>query len=137
MELKQAVGVIIENTSGQILLCKRGGEVDSDNGKWENAGGRVDPGEVPEQTAIRELKEELGIDINPDDLKLQFVSKSTDGKDRTWEVYIFKTIALVEPKIMEPDKCTELRWVNKEALANMDLAEYARQDYINLGWIAK
>jgi len=135
MELKQAVGVVIFNSTGQILLCQRGGGVDSNKGNWENAGGRVEPGETPEQTAIREVKEEVNIDARIEDLELLFSSKSTDDLNRTWEVFIFKLITDQVPTIMEPQKCSQLKWVNKEDLKNMDLAEYAREDYIKLGWI--
>lgn len=35
---------------------------------WISPGGHVEPGEIPSQTAIREMKEELGVDITHDQL---------------------------------------------------------------------
>jgi ADP-ribose pyrophosphatase YjhB (NUDIX family) len=48
----------IENEQGQVLLIKR-----SDNGDWALPGGAHDLGETIEDTAIREAKEETGLDI--------------------------------------------------------------------------
>lgn len=33
-------------------------------GKWNGSGGKIQPGETPEDTAVREVKEEIGIDRN-------------------------------------------------------------------------
>ncbi|WP_081846816.1 NUDIX domain-containing protein [Butyrivibrio sp. AE3004] len=41
-------------------------------GKWDMTGGGVRSGEAPDQAAIRELSEELGIVVNPQDMKLAF-----------------------------------------------------------------
>ena len=47
---------------GRVLLCKRpqGKQL---AGLWEFPGGKVEPGETPEACLIRELKEELGIEV--------------------------------------------------------------------------
>ena len=46
---------------GRVLLAKRP-EGKAMAGLWEFPGGKVEPGETPEDALIRELKEELAID---------------------------------------------------------------------------
>lgn len=56
-------GVLIEDEEGRVLLQKR-----SDTGEWCIPGGGMEPIETFKETAIREVREEVGIEIN--DLKL-------------------------------------------------------------------
>jgi 8-oxo-dGTP diphosphatase len=58
--LVSAVGLI--DTDGRVLLARRP-EGKALAGLWEFPGGKVDAGETPEAALIRELKEELGIDV--------------------------------------------------------------------------
>jgi len=55
---KLAVGVIVRDVRGRILLERR-----EDCGLWGLLGGRMDFGESAEQTAIREVREETGLEI--------------------------------------------------------------------------
>lgn len=57
-EIKLGVGVFVLNDSGQILLEKR-----SDCGLWGLLGGKIEPGESVADAAVREVKEESGLDI--------------------------------------------------------------------------
>ncbi len=50
------------DVDGRVLLTKRP-EGKAMAGLWEFPGGKLHPGELPEQAVIRELREELGIDI--------------------------------------------------------------------------
>jgi len=52
-----SVNVVVANAAGEILLIRR-----SDNGNWAVPGGAIDPGESMTQAAVRETKEESGID---------------------------------------------------------------------------
>ena len=57
------VAVALIDPDGRVLIAQRpeGKQLAS---LWEFPGGKVEPGERPEQALIRELKEELGIDVN-------------------------------------------------------------------------
>jgi 8-oxo-dGTP diphosphatase len=50
------------DADNRVLICKRP-EGKSLSGLWEFPGGKVDQGETPEAALIRELKEELGIEV--------------------------------------------------------------------------
>lgn len=54
--------VALVDADGRVLLAERP-EGKSMAGLWEFPGGKVDDGETPENALIRELKEELGIDV--------------------------------------------------------------------------
>ena len=57
------VAAALIDADGRVLIAKRpqGKQL---AGLWEFPGGKVDPGERPEAALIRELKEELGVDVN-------------------------------------------------------------------------
>ncbi len=52
------------DADGRVLICQRP-EGKQLAGLWEFPGGKVEPGETPEVCLIRELDEELGIQVNP------------------------------------------------------------------------
>jgi 8-oxo-dGTP pyrophosphatase MutT (NUDIX family) len=49
-----------------FLLCRRAARMNRHAAQWALPGGRVDPGETAEQTALRELHEELGVELGGD-----------------------------------------------------------------------
>ena len=49
-----------------FLLCRRASRMNRHAAQWALPGGRIDPGETPEVTALRELDEELGVSLPPD-----------------------------------------------------------------------
>ena len=51
------------DVDGRVLICQRP-EGKQLAGLWEFPGGKLEPGETPEACLIRELNEELGIEVN-------------------------------------------------------------------------
>lgn len=59
----------------EVMLQKRGPVKKRPGWFHISVGGHIDVGETALQTAVRECKEEMGIDINPDDLYFLFTSR--------------------------------------------------------------
>lgn len=51
---------------GALLLTRRSAQLRKHPGQWAFPGGRLDPGETPEQTARREMREEVAVDVAAD-----------------------------------------------------------------------
>jgi 8-oxo-dGTP diphosphatase len=69
------VAAALTNQAGEILLQKRP-EGKQMAGLWEFPGGKVEPSESPESALVRELREELGIEVSALDLlPITFVSE--------------------------------------------------------------
>lgn len=55
-------GAVIRDDEGRLLLVRRGRPPSA--GLWSVPGGRVEVGETPAQAAVREVREETGLDVN-------------------------------------------------------------------------
>jgi len=66
VKLLLVVAVALIDGDGRVLIAQRP-EGKQLAGLWEFPGGKVEAGELPEDALARELEEELGIDIAPDD----------------------------------------------------------------------
>ncbi len=62
MRLLLVVAVALIDADGRVLIAQRP-EGKQMAGLWEFPGGKLEPGERPEETLIRELHEELGIEV--------------------------------------------------------------------------
>ena len=99
---------------GKVLLMRRCNTGWQD-GFWGLPAGHIEEDETPLKAAIREAKEEAGVDIKSEDLKLAHVvyrkARQTDGSYRFYADYYFAAEKWGgEPQITEPDKCDELGW---------------------------
>lgn len=93
----------------KILLMKRK-NTGSDDGMYELPGGHLEANEDLYDAMIREVKEELLIDLKREDLKIIHLMHHYTGERLN---FIFSANASkLEPKIGEPNKCEQLVWTN-------------------------
>ena len=78
MTVYVAVAVIV-NQRDQVLISKRSASQHQGN-KWEFPGGKVEAGETSRQALNREIKEELGLDIQTADLLTKITHQYQDKK---------------------------------------------------------
>lgn len=106
-------GVVVFNKKGQILMGKRTYKPLG----YSLPGGHLEFGETLEQCAIREVKEEVGIDIKQIEI-ITFGENLFLEKDyHSISIFIFSTIKEGEiVKNMEPHKCDGWSWFNIEEL---------------------
>ncbi len=57
------VAGVLSDARGRILLARREGAREL-AGLWEFPGGKVEPGETPRQALVRELREEIGVEVD-------------------------------------------------------------------------
>lgn len=110
------VAAVIKDDSGKILITQRNLKK-SQGGLWEFPGGKIEPNETKEQAIIREIKEELNIDIN--------VKNYIDEKIFTYPEKDINLIALGCSIIngnIELLEHEDYRWVSSSELENFEFA---------------
>ena len=105
-------GGCIFNNQGKVLLQRRG-----DSHKWGFPGGAIELGEAPEMTAVREAKEETGLEVSIG--KLIGVYTDPDiiypNGDQAQSIVIAYELQVIGGKLFcDQDETLELKYFSKE-----------------------
>jgi 8-oxo-dGTP pyrophosphatase MutT (NUDIX family) len=119
---RDAVRVVLADASGRILLFHVLTPEEAPDGWWELPGGGIDPGESYLEAAVREIREETGLVLDPGQ-----VSPPSWRRDSTWrsrghrrlqhEVVVLARLAADRPELSDAD------WTAEE-----------REDYVDVRW---
>lgn len=113
------VAVALIDADGRILLATRP-EGKNMAGLWEFPGGKVEAGETPEAALIRELREELGIGINPSCLSpFTFASHDIGAGHLLMPLYLCRAWSGTPV----PKEGQALAWVRPAEMARYDMPE--------------
>ncbi|MDX2264938.1 MAG: 8-oxo-dGTP diphosphatase MutT [Hyphomicrobiales bacterium] len=114
MKLVLVAACALIDADGRILLAQRPAHKPMP-GLWEFPGGKVEPGETPEAALIRELREELGIEVEAKCLApLTFASHAYEASHLLMPLYACRNWT-GEP---EPREGQALAWVRARELRN-------------------
>ena len=116
-EIKTVAGVI-RNENGEILCTLRDqGKYDYVSFKWEFPGGKIEEGETLEQTLIRELHEELEIDVN---INKFFYQVEHDYPDFHLSMAVFDCQLISKEMKMNVHK--GIKWLQPQDIMSLDWA---------------
>lgn len=109
------VGISVLIKKGdRILLEKR--DKDPGNLAWKAPGGHMEFGETPEETALREVEEEVGVKIS--NLKFRTLTNDVfeDGSKHYITIWMEAKYESGEPKVKAPYEESEVRWFTWDSL---------------------
>jgi isopentenyl-diphosphate delta-isomerase type 1 len=106
--LHRAVHIFVLRANGDVFLQQRSMGKDSHPGRWDSsASGHLDSGEGYDAAAVRELREELGIEAED----LEHLGSLAASERTGWEfVHIYKTHH-EGPLTLHPDEISGGRWI--------------------------
>ena len=107
------VVVFIQNSKNEFLLQKR---VKKKDGKWATTGGHPVSGETSKQGIITEIKEELGIDIPEENIKL---FKTIKTEDDFVDIYYLKEDIDINKIKIQKEEVSNVKWVTINDIEKM------------------
>jgi len=111
--------------NNRILLSRRYNTGFHD-GEYSFPAGHLDGNETLIQTMIREAEEEIGVDLNQEDLKLVHVIHRKEPSEERVNFFFTAERWRGEPKITEPNRCDDLGWFNIATLPD-NIIPYIKQ----------
>jgi len=127
--MKLATLCYIKKNGRTLMMHRIKRKDDMHFGKWNGLGGKMHPGETPEECIIREVKEESGLEIRAPHLNGFLTFPSFDESD-DWYVFVF-TVNRVKGKLLDSAE-GYLQWVDDKELLKLDLWE---GDHVFLPWL--
>ncbi|GAA4205690.1 NUDIX hydrolase [Microbispora amethystogenes] len=119
------VSAVVSDEKGRILMQRR-----ADNGLWALPGGGMDMTESVPQTAVREVKEETGYDIEITGIvglytDARHIIAYTDGEVRR-QFNVCLTARRTGGALTVSDESTEVRWVTRDEVERLPMHETQR-----------
>ncbi|MFE7066525.1 MULTISPECIES: NUDIX domain-containing protein [Microbacterium] len=123
---------VIVDAEGRVLVVRKHGTT-----RFMQPGGKPEPGESPVETLIRELHEELGLELTDADLRPlgRFVSAAANEPGHRVVADAFSA-SIDADGVRVQAELAELRWITPEDAAALPLAPLSVEHLLPLAWPA-
>ena len=111
---KVGVGCLILKQKNQILLGKRKNAHGA--GEYASAGGHLEYGETFEETALREIREEMGDELQIKNLRFLCITNLRKYQQHYIDIGLIADYVAGQPKLMEVDKVENWQWFDIDNL---------------------
>ena len=117
-----SVGIILKNIDNEFLLQHRDDkEGIAGRNMWSFFGGAIDRGETPDRAIVREIEEELCLDING---KMKFIKKLSIGNS---SCYIYEYLGRVQEDDLKQREGQGLGFFKQDKIREMDIVPYVKK----------
>jgi ADP-ribose pyrophosphatase YjhB (NUDIX family) len=125
--LLPSVSVLPADEAGRVLLVRHAGHDDG----WGVLGGAVEPGESPAAAAVREAREEIGVDVQL--VRLLDVLGGPDyevsypnGDRVAYVTAVYEARVLAGSPVADDSELSDLAWFEAGDLPGLELSRFAR-----------
>lgn len=115
----------VVNPDQEVLLQKRSAHKDSYPSMWDLSGGHVVAGETSRSAAADELREEIGLAINPTDLEFLETQRRSARpapgfvNNSFYDYYLLRTTKSLQDFTPQPEEVAELRFFSPAELRSL------------------
>ncbi|MBN2651196.1 MAG: NUDIX domain-containing protein [Spirochaetales bacterium] len=116
-KFKGVVNLIIKQGEDILLFYRTDGFFRG--GWWVIPAGHIEQGETATECAIREAKEELGIDVKPEDAEFAHVVSNLASKTEGFDFFFIIKKFSGEIRNLEGDKCAKMKFVSPDEIKDL------------------
>lgn len=134
--LLPSVTVLPRDADDRLLLVRQ-----ADHGRWGLLGGAMDPGESPAESAVREVREEIGVDVVLGPIigvlsGPKYEIEYDDGDRNAYVTIVFGPCRLDGEIVPDGEEVLEARWFSPAELSTADLHPFSRAALEELGLLS-
>lgn len=134
-EYRCAASLWLVSPTGELLIQRRSEQKHYSPGKWSITGGAMQAGESSAECCLREVGEEIGLVLEPEEISL--LKRSVIGSI-IFDDYIAVRDFNIEDAVLQREEVAELRWVTAaEIRALYAEGEFAFDDLSELDLVEK